>query len=308
MSLKKILIVFASVISVQATGHSHPLFTWETTPLNPLDLARLVRDTNTSQHEHLFSFPGHETSAKPGQLSPGACKVFPGDNDWPSPEAWDAFDKVLGGALIKTVPAAAVCYANTGLYDAQKCSQVQANFSNPYFHEDDPTSNFFPHFQGRTCLPTANPKSSNCTHGAFPVYAVNATNVQQIQLAINFARNTNIRLVIKNTGHCYLGKSTGAGALSIWTHHLNDIRYFDDLKVDGFPQGGKAFKIAPGATVRQVYEAADRNGVSALGGICESVGYAGGYIAGGGHTPLSGLYSMAADHVVNSKNLVILKY
>lgn len=98
---------------------------------------------------------------------------------------------------------------------------------------------------------------------------MNATNVQQIQLAINFARNTNIRLVIKNTGHCYLGKSTGAGALSIWTHHLNDIRYFDDLKVDGFEQGGRVLKIAPGATVRQVYEAADRNGVSVLGGICE---------------------------------------
>jgi FAD/FMN-containing dehydrogenase len=28
------------------------------------------------------------------------------------------------------------------------------------------------------------------------------------------------------------------------------------------------------------------------------VGYAGGYVAGGGHTPLSGLYGMAADHVL----------
>ncbi|VBB84805.1 Putative FAD binding domain dehydrogenase [Podospora comata] len=282
MSLIKILGVLLTFnFSVQATRLSHPLFAWETTPLDPIDLARLVQDTNTSQYEHLFPFTGQKTPATPNRLSPGTCKVFPGDNDWPSPEAWDAFGKVLGGALIKTVPAAAVCYANTGLYDAQRCSQVQANFSNPYFHEDDPTSNFFPNFQGRTCLPTSDPRSSNCTHGAFPVYAVNATNVQQIQLAINFARNTNIRLVIKNTGHCYLGKSTGAGAL-----------------IDGFEQGGKALKIAPGATVRQVYEAADRNGVSVLGGICESVGYAGGYVAGGGHTPLSGLYGMAADHVL----------
>lgn len=30
----------------------------------------------------------------------------------------------------------------------------------------------------------------------------------------------------------------------------------------------------------------------------QSVGYAGGYVAGGGHTPLSGLYGMAADHVM----------
>ncbi|CAP65560.1 uncharacterized protein PODANS_6_10520 [Podospora anserina S mat+] len=287
MSLIKILGVLLTFnFSVQATRHFHPLFAWETTPLDPIDLARLVQDTNTSQYEHLFPFTGQNTPATPNRLSPGTCKVFPGDNDWPSPEAWDAFGKVLGGALIKTVPAAAVCYANTGLYDAQRCSQVQANFSNPYFHEDDPTSNFFPNFQGRTCLPTSDPRSSNCTHGAFPVYAVNATNVQQIQLAINFARNTNIRLVIKNTGHCYLGKSTGAGALSMWTHHLNDIRYFDDLKVDGFEQAS--------LTTHNTYLPTR----CPTANTSKSVGYAGGYVAGGGHTPLSGLYGMAADHVL----------
>lgn len=134
MSLIKILGVLLTFnFSVQATRHFHPLFAWETTPLDPIDLARLVQDTNTSQYEHLFPFTGQNTPATPNRLSPGTCKVFPGDNDWPSPEAWDAFGKVLGGALIKTVPAAAVCYANTGLYDAQRCSQVQANFSNPYF-------------------------------------------------------------------------------------------------------------------------------------------------------------------------------
>ncbi|KAK0726249.1 hypothetical protein B0T21DRAFT_403378 [Apiosordaria backusii] len=272
MSPNSILAVLISTISlVQATKHTHPLFTWETTPLSPQTLEKLVQDTNTSQYAHLFSFPNEESSVNPDRLGPGACKVFPGDEDWPSPATWDAFDKILGGALIKTVPAAAVCYENTGLYDAEKCTQVQRDFSNAYFHENDPTSNFFPLFQGRTCLPTSDPQSSNCTHGAFPVYAVNVTSVQQIQLAINFARNTNLRLVIKNTGHCYLGKSMGAGALSIWTHHLNDIQYFDDLKIDGFEQGGKALK---------------------------SVGYAGGYIAGGGHTPLSGLYGMAADQVL----------
>jgi hypothetical protein len=35
-----------------------------------------------------------------------------------------------------------------------------------------------------------------------------------------------------------------------------------------------------------------------LTSLVQSVGYAGGYVAGGGHTPLSGLYGMAADHVM----------
>jgi hypothetical protein len=107
--------------------------------------------------------------------------------------------------------------------------------------------------------------SSTCTHGAFPIYAVNVSNVAQVQLAVNFARNANLRLVIKNTGHCYLGKSLGAGALSIWTHNLKDLDFYPDINIPGYR--GLAFKVGAGVTVEEVYEAADKNGVSALGGI-----------------------------------------
>jgi hypothetical protein len=65
-------------------------------------------------------------------------------------------------------------------------------------------------------MPTADP-TNNCTLGAYPNYAVNVSNVAQIQLAVNFARNANLRLVVKNTGHDFNGKSSGAGALSICT-------------------------------------------------------------------------------------------
>jgi FAD/FMN-containing dehydrogenase len=37
----------------------------------------------------------------------------------------------------------------------------------------------------------------------FPEYVVNVSTAAQVQLAVNFARNLNIRLVIKNTGHEY---------------------------------------------------------------------------------------------------------
>jgi hypothetical protein len=153
----------------------------------------------------------------------------------------------------------------------------------------------WPIWQGRSCLPTNNPDDT-CTLGGYPEYAVEARNVAQIQLAVNFARNNNLRLVIKNTGHCYLGKSNGAGALSVWTHNLQGVEFLPAYKTAGYE--GMAFKVAAGVTVRQVYEAAHKHGVSALGGMCESVGFAGGYIAGGGHTPLSGLYGMAADQTL----------
>lgn len=153
----------------------------------------------------------------------------------------------------------------------------------------------WPIFQGRTCLPYDRPNGT-CTLGSFPSYAVNVSTVAHIQLALNFARNNNMRLVIKNTGHDYLGKSLGAGALSIWTHNLKDIQFIENYKSDSGYEG-KAMKIAAGVTVREVYQAAHKYEVTALGGICESVGYAGGYIAGGGHTPMSGYYGMAADNV-----------
>ena len=62
--------------------------------------------------------------------------------------------------------------------------------------------------------------SSSCLQGGYPTYVVNVSTVAQIQLAVNFARNANLRLVVKNTGHDFNGKASGKGALSIWTHYL----------------------------------------------------------------------------------------
>lgn len=47
-------------------------------------------------------------------------------------------------------------------------------------------------------------EASRCTLGGFPEYVGNVTSAAQVQLAVNFARNLNIRLVIKNTGHEYV--------------------------------------------------------------------------------------------------------
>lgn len=48
-------------------------------------------------------------------------------------------------------------------------------------------------------MPSNNP-DGNCTVGGYPSYVVNVTTVAQIQLAVNFARNSNLRFVIKNNG------------------------------------------------------------------------------------------------------------
>jgi hypothetical protein len=160
---------------------------------------------------------------------------------------------------------------------------------------EDPTSVMSPLWQGRTCLPTDDP-TQNCTLGGYPNYAVNVSSVAQIQLAVNFARNANIRLVVKNTGHDFNGKSAGAGALSIWTHHLKDILVIEKYKSKSYT--GRAVKIGSGVQAFELYQASKKYGFTAVGGEGKTVGVGGGYVAGGGHSPLSSIYGMAADQVL----------
>lgn len=161
---------------------------------------------------------------------------------------------------------------------------------------DDPTSAMSPLYTGETCMPQ-NGNTSTCTLGGFPSYVVKATNTFQVQLAINFARNLGLRLVVKNTGHDFLGKSLGAGALSIWTHHLKSVRYLEVVKTPSY--AGPAMELGAGVNVRELYEAARQHGVTAVAGECEGVGVAGGYLAGGGHSPLSGKYGLGSDQVLS---------
>jgi FAD/FMN-containing dehydrogenase len=125
----------------------------------------------------------------------------------------------------------------------------------------------WPIFQGRTCMARNDTTASDsCTIGGYPEYAVNVSNVAQLQLAVNFTRESNIRLVIKNTGHDYLGKNLGAGSLAAWTHNLKQIEYLSDYKAGNY--SGKAFKVGAGVTVQEIYRAAEAQGTSVQGGIC----------------------------------------
>ncbi|GIC86651.1 uncharacterized protein Aud_003025 [Aspergillus udagawae] len=193
---------------------------------------------------------------------------------------WELFDLLLGGALVKTVPLAASCYSSWPEYDAVECETVKSHWTNSYM---------------QTCLPTDDP-SGNCTVGGYSSYAVNVSNVAQIQLAVNFARNTGIRLVVKNTGHDFNGKSTGAGALGIWTHNLKDIEYIENYKSSRY--SGPAVKMGAGVQAFEIYSKAKKFGFTAVGGEGKTVGVAGGYVLGGGHSPLSSIYGLAADQVL----------
>jgi FAD/FMN-containing dehydrogenase len=102
--------------------------------------------------------------------------------------------------------------------------------------------------------------------GGYPRYVVRATNVAQIQLAVNFARNTGVRLIVKNTGHDFSGKSVGAGSLSIWTTHLKDIEFIPQYSAPGSNWNGPAFRVGSGVQAHEIYRAANERNVIVVGG------------------------------------------
>ncbi|KFY19649.1 hypothetical protein V491_04304, partial [Pseudogymnoascus sp. VKM F-3775] len=62
----------------------------------------------------LFTFSNPSSSIASLNNRSGSCKVFPGDPHWPSSASWKLLDFLSGGALIKTIPSAAVCYEGWG--------------------------------------------------------------------------------------------------------------------------------------------------------------------------------------------------
>jgi FAD/FMN-containing dehydrogenase len=110
-----------------------------------------------------------------------------------------------------------------------------------------------------------------------------------------------------------MGKSTGANALSIWTHFLQETQWIEDF--DSPTYRGVAVKAEAGVTAEILYEQADARGYAVVGGECpvscktvhvprhsdlgQTVGMAGGYTQGGGHSMLGSMYGLAADQTLS---------
>ena len=70
--------------------------------------------------------------------------------------------------------------------------------------------------------------------GSVPPVGVDARSGTDIQAAVNFARKHNLKLVVKSTGHDFLGRSTARSFL-IWTHRMKDMSYTSTFIPEGAP-------------------------------------------------------------------------
>ncbi|KAH7096013.1 hypothetical protein FB567DRAFT_432188 [Paraphoma chrysanthemicola] len=231
------------------------------------------------------------------------CKCYSDNSCWPTNKDWENLNKTVGGTLQVAVPPGAVCHKEFGnsssVYDAAKCADTQANWLNEQWLTDHPIANLWPIYTNNTCLPTSDP-SEPCTRGFYGNYVIVAKTKEQIKAGVDFARQRNLRLIIRNTGHDFMGRSTGFGSLIINTHSFKDVKFVKQYSGPGGWTGGAA-TVGAGVQGRELYRQAFAQSpkVVIVGGECPTVGWAGGYIQGGGHGPLTGIYGMGADNVLS---------
>jgi FAD/FMN-containing dehydrogenase len=134
--------------------------------------------------------------------------------------------------------------------------------------------------------------------GNYVHYAVKVAGADDIAATIAFAEKHNIRLVIRNTAHDYVGRSTGAGGLAIWTHFLKDTK-ISDWSDEQYV--GKAITVGAGIQGFELQNAISDAGLVAVTGECPTVGIAGGYMQSGGHSPLATRFGLGADQSLEFK-------
>ncbi|KAF2850025.1 FAD-binding domain-containing protein [Plenodomus tracheiphilus IPT5] len=216
------------------------------------------------------------------------CRNIPGDAGWPSEKEWQYLNATVEGRLVATVPLGSVCHTkgDFAAYDAATCATlgepIRGEIMNPYF-------------QNVTCS-AFTPANDTCALGARAVYSIDVRQASDVQAGLKFARQKNIRTVVKSTGIDYMGKSTGLGSLSLWTWNLKTINIISNYSSPSYK--GSAIKLGPGVIAGEAYAAAAQAGVRFVGPECGLTGIAGGYVQGGGHSQLSSAYGLAADQVL----------
>lgn len=223
------------------------------------------------------------------------CRCLASDSScWPNASAWKTFNDSIDGRLLIPEPSAAVCDGRT--YDAAACTVAQAQWSNPVWRSDQIGAMQFPNWENSKCSIFFN--STACNQGAVPIFAVDAILPEHIQATVQFAKMNNLRLVIKSTGHDLLGRSTAHGSLLLWLHHMKNMTIINQYSSCGLINISNAIRLYAGVQWSEAYRWLSQFNLVAIGAGSGTVSAIGGYLQGGGHSPLSRWKGMAADQVL----------
>jgi FAD/FMN-containing dehydrogenase len=216
------------------------------------------------------------------------ARVRPGQPGWPSPARWDALKQAVGGRLIEVHSPLSAC--ETAPNDAA-CTDVFKELKNPYYIGDNPG---LTQTTGWIDAWTFRPS----------VYAVALESTEDAVAAVNFARENNLRLVVKGGGHSYLGRSNAPDSLLVWTRHMKAVTLHNAFVAQGCAgqaAAQPAVSIEPGAIWGHVYnEVTTKGGRLVQGGGCLTVGVAG-LVQAGGFGSFSKQFGSAAASLLEAE-------
>ena len=184
-------------------------------------------------------------SGLPGMPYPR--RVRPNDAAWPDAAAWESLNRQTGGRLIAVTSPFQTCAASP---NGAACADALNNIRNPFYVGDQPG---LTQTSGWIDAWTSTPST----------YAVAAETTADVVAAVNFAREKNLRLVVKGGGHSYQGTSDSGDSLLIWTRKMNAIVLHDAFVPTGCagvraPQ--PAVTIEAGAMWIDAYDAVTTKG------------------------------------------------
>ncbi|KAJ7689187.1 hypothetical protein B0H17DRAFT_1202544 [Mycena rosella] len=217
----------------------------------------------------------------------------------------------VGGRLFQPAPFAEPCFVNT---TSPECAAVQELYQNEKArtrHAGGYTWGQWETCQasGAQCLldftvptdPTATASPNTCELGSISPYFIDVRGPEDVIAAFEFSKETDVPLVVKNTGHDFKGRSSGQGTLALWTHNLKDISYDAAFVAEGCTDAFPGVTAGAGVQFFEAFEFAEANNITLVGGSDATVGFTGGFLQGGGHGVLSPVLGLGVDRALQFK-------
>jgi len=227
-------------------------------------------------------------AATPALAAPAGRRARPGEPGWPSDKAWAALKDRVGGRLVQPKPLFAPC-ADPAQADA--CRAIVKESGNPMFLDDQVSgTQVSGWYKAWTPQPSA--------------YAIEAHSAADVAAGVDFAREHNLRLVVKGPGHSYLGCSNAPDSLLIWTRPMSQVVVHDAFTpagCQGVCAAVPAVSAGGGAIWIDAYHAVTvLGGRYVQGGGCADVGMAG-LVQGGGFGSLSKGFGTAGSSLLEAE-------
>ncbi|RAH51121.1 FAD-binding domain-containing protein [Aspergillus brunneoviolaceus CBS 621.78] len=249
----------------------------------------------------LLLIAARETISTPTGRGSQDCRCMPNDPCWPSSREWNAFNRTVNGHLVRFRPVGSVCHGRD--YNPAGCAFARNSTHDSLWRIAEAgalqsVTWETQRYDNGSCF-VDTPRPTSCSQGRIPLYGILAHSAQDIQKAVRFARQHNLHVAIRNTGHDGIGRSSGLGSFQINVSLLKKM----DFASDFIPQGGgtsrgSALTLGAGVLGLEALAAGKKEGVNMVTGTCSSVAASGGFVQGGGLGFLGPAYGIGSDNVL----------